>query len=227
MFLCGCAQPIINDCPLPPDGPNIGFAGYGDFHYSQVKVIVEELERMGEKPLVTMPNKYVCPSFFLRKGQQQKLTPKDLAYVEKLKEEKKIYVVPQLCLDDYYWMLASVSNQTISRQGVDLRVPPSSEEGRFPGVRPILVTNDQMRDHKLELLEPREFRRWCSCHIVNYHLLKDNSHEWDERTVRLFPADFFSREIQCNPWGEDGDRQAWHFPVTGWDGPDRFLISIQ
>ncbi|CAJ1942526.1 unnamed protein product [Cylindrotheca closterium] len=208
------------------DGPNIGFFGYGSFHYSQVKAIVDELERMGEKPLVTMPNKYIGPSFFLRKGQHQRLADKDLLYIEKLKEEQKLYVVPQLCLDDYYWMLASVSNQTCSRQGQDLRVPVSSNEGRFPGVRPILVTNDQMRDHKLDLLEPREFRRWCSCHIVNYNLLKTNADEWEDRQVKLFPADFFSREIQCNPWGENADRHAWHFPVTEWDGSDRFLVSI-
>ena len=212
---------------VPLDGPNIGFFGFGKFHYSQVKAIVEELERMGEKPLVTMPQKYIGSSFHLRKhGQQQHLAEKDLAYIEKLQQDQKMYVVPQLCLDDYYWILASVSNQTVSRQGQDLRVAASSDNERFPGVRPILVTNDQMRDHKLELLEPREFRRWCSCHIVNYSILKSDSDEWGRREVRLFPADFFSREIQVNPWAEDEERLAWHFPVTEWDGPDRFLISI-
>lgn len=216
--------PILTDS-FALDGPNVGLYGCGKFRYSQVNEVVEELERMGERPLVIMPQKYIGPIFYLRKGPKQHLSKRDLEFVEKLKEDKKIYIVPHLCLDDYYWMLASVSNQTVSRQSKDLTVS-SSEKGRFPGVRPILVTNDQMRDHKLGLLKSREFRRWSSCHIVNYQIEKTDGDEWEEKTTMLFPADFFSREIQCNPWGEGAARDAWHFPVTEWNENDRFLISI-
>jgi hypothetical protein len=125
-----------------------------------------------------------------------------------------LYVVPRLCLDDYFWMLASVSNQTQSRQGADLTVPVGDKLGRFPGMRPMIITNDQMRDHKLDLLEPREFRRWCSCHIVNYHLSFYESDEWGEhREVELEPADYFSREIQGNPH-PSGFGNVWHFPIS-------------
>ncbi len=128
-----------------------------------------------------------------------------------------LFVVPRLCLDDYYWMLGSVSNQTNARQHEDLSVPIGDDHGRFPGMRPMLVTNDKMRDHKLDLLEPREFRRWCSCHIVNYHVSAYEENEWTEkRQVTFSPADFFSREIQSNQL-ENSKGNVWHFPVSNWE----------
>jgi hypothetical protein len=137
-----------------------------------------------------------------------------------------MYTVPARCLDDYYWMLASVSNQTDARQLSDLGVSANDEGGRFPGLRPMLITNDQMRDHKLELLEPREFRRWRSCHIVNYDIAAYEKNEWEERTVQFVPADFFSREIQGNLHG-NGKDMVWHFPVTEWQEHSRFCIWIE
>jgi hypothetical protein len=132
----------------------------------------------------------------------------------RLQQKEMIYVVPRLCLDDYFWMLASVSNQTRSRQGADLTVQVGDELGRFPGMRPMIISNDQMRDHKLDLLEPREFRRWSSCHIVNYHLIPHEKDEWVvDRSVEFEPADYFSREIQGNPH-PDGTGNVWHFPIS-------------
>ena len=129
----------------------------------------------------------------------------------RLREEEILYIVPRLVLDDYFWMLASVSNQTNASQRQDLSIPIGDEQGRFPGMRPMLVTNDHMRDHKLELLKPREFRRWCSCHIVNYGIAAYESDEWDEdREISFVPADFFSREIQANT-NKNGN--VWHFPI--------------
>ena len=150
-----------------------------------------------------------------------------------LVEQGKMYIVPPRCLDDYYWMLASVSNQTNSRSSCDargyLRVAVHDQEGRFPGVRPMLVTCDQMRDHKLDLLEPREFRRWSSCHIVNYNISSvsdgEERQEDGDYNVEFFPADFFSREIQGNQHS-NGRGCCWHFPVAEWSRSDRFLIWI-
>jgi hypothetical protein len=143
-----------------------------------------------------------------------------------LDDEGALYTVPPRCLDDYFWMLASVSNQTVARNKCDLRVSPDNTDGRFPGLRPMLVTNDRMRDHKLDLLEPREFRRWCNCHIVNYNITAYLADEWsDDRSVEFSPADFFSREIQGNP-NDKGNGIVWHFPVVEWDEPSRFCIWI-
>lgn len=136
----------------------------------------------------------------------------------------------------YNRMVASVSDQTASRKGSDLSVPSSDPTGRFPGTRPMLITNDQMRDHRLELLEPRLFRRWYGCHIVNYSFtafVMDESVDGNE--IRFAAADFFSREIQGNEFPTKPDANAeerkwggiaWHFPVNDWDLDERFVIRI-
>mmetsp|Transcript_4408 Transcript_4408/g.11043 ORF Transcript_4408/g.11043 Transcript_4408/m.11043 type:complete len:878 (+) Transcript_4408:1121-3754(+) len=210
------------------DGPNIAYHGHPTVHYSTLKLVLDELESMGEVPLVVMPLKYTTPSFRTSGTLAQKLSDRELAMIEGLQAEGKMYVVPRFCLDDYYWMLASVSNQTTAKRNIteDVNVVPAAGKSdsddnnhigrgrRFPGMRPLLVTNDKMRDHKLDLLEPREFRRWCSCHIVNYKVEGFEKDEWiEERKVDLFPADAFSREIQGNMNGSNSGL-VWHFPVS-------------
>ena len=135
----------------------------------------------------------------------------------------QLYRVPPNCLDDYYWMLASVSDQTISCKGLDLDIPSDNDVGRWPGARPMLVTNDQMRDHKLGLLEPRLFRRWTSCYIVNYSFAAFVGKESSDREIGFSTADCFSREIQSN---ESKKGTSWHFPVNDWDLDDRFCVRI-
>jgi hypothetical protein len=156
--------------------------------------------------------------------------PPVFSHENRLDGEGRLFVVPRLCLDDYYWMLASVSNQTNARRqhDDDLSVTIGDPQGRFPGIRPMLVTNDKMRDHKLDLLNPREFRRWCSCHMVNYDMSRyEEEDEWAEsREVQFFPADFFSREIQGNVL-KNGKGNAWHFPVTTHDEHNWLCVYIQ
>ena len=136
-----------------------------------------------------------------------------------------MYIVPRLNLDDYFWMLASVSNQTNAMQRDDLSIPFGDDQGRFPGMRPMLITNDQMRDHKLDLLKPREFRRWSSCHIVNYDISAYEKDEWEEdRHISFVPADYFSREIQMNPH-KNGKDSVWHFPIG--DSTDWLCVWIK
>jgi hypothetical protein len=80
-----------------------------------------------------------------------------------------------------------------------------------------------MRDHKLELLEPRLFRRWASCHIVNYSFTAFVRGESIDREISFSTADFFSREIQSN---EMKTGKVWHFPVSDWSLDDRFCVRI-
>lgn len=137
--------------------------------------------------------------------------------------------MPQGCLDDYYWMLASISEQQVARGGRNIDVQADEPNGRWRGERPMLISNDQMRDHKLELLEPRLFRRWYSCHIVNYNFTAFVDDECVDRDISFSPADVFSREIQGNSTrnsdGTDGGA-AWHFPVSDWDTHERFCIRL-
>lgn len=215
------------------DGPNVAYYGHGDVHWKQVQLVVDKLEEMGETPLVIMPQKYVAPKFWLSSvGFTQELSVHDLATINKLVDSKKMYVVPTACLDDYYWMISSVAKQ---RQNLGQHVTSDNNSGRLPGQRPILVTNDQMRDHRLSLLEPRLFRRWKSCHIVNYDIQmneknyfvkRSEKNGWEERQVTLFAADFFSREIQGNAAAHFDNSTAWHFPVSEWPESDRLCVTI-
>jgi predicted deacetylase len=65
------------------DGPNVAYHGTMKVQYSQVKLAVEQLEQMGERPLVTMPSKYVAPRFRLSMGHTQKLTEKEIRIMER------------------------------------------------------------------------------------------------------------------------------------------------
>eukprot|EP00979_Chaetoceros_neogracilis_P012761 scaffold3465_cov267-Chaetoceros_neogracile.AAC.2 len=212
------------------DGANVAYYGIGCINYHQIKLMVTAIEKMGEKPLVIMPQKYAQKKFHLRQGYVQELPETQMAILQELEDAGMLYKVPHRCLDDYYWMLSSVSDQTLSRKGTNLDVSLDNEEKRFPGTRPILLTNDQMRDHKLELLEPRLFRRWVSSHIVNYHFPPFLNDASEEREITFSAADFTSREIQGNPSNANGDHDsgamAWHFPVRDWDKNDRFCIRI-
>jgi pentatricopeptide repeat protein len=202
------------------DGPNVAYYGHGDIHYSQVKLIFDHLVRMGEKPLVIMPQKYIAKRFSLHAGRMQELTSKEMEIMTSLTQNEQMYAVPLNCLDDYYWMLASVVDMVKDEM-------EGGRDDRFPGLRPILVTNDQMRDHKLSLLEPREFRRWISCHVVNYYFPPYSEDEWEDRAVQLYPTDRFSREIQSNAHPQRPSENVWHFPITEWLNNERLCIHIK
>ena len=129
-------------------------------------------------------------------------------------------------------MLASVSNQTISTHGQNINVPKDNPNGRYPGLRPMVITNDKMRDHKMELLEERSFRRWCCSHIVNYNFTEYIENSKEERTIRFHAADLFSDEIQGNvdpsrSGSMSGDGGiVWHFPVSEWSSNERFCLRL-
>eukprot|EP00567_Pseudictyota_dubia_P013161 CAMPEP_0197438704 /NCGR_PEP_ID=MMETSP1175-20131217/5617_1 /TAXON_ID=1003142 /ORGANISM="Triceratium dubium, Strain CCMP147" /LENGTH=854 /DNA_ID=CAMNT_0042968483 /DNA_START=520 /DNA_END=3084 /DNA_ORIENTATION=+ len=219
------------------DGANVAYYmqnfDQGRFNYHQIQFVVDALLSMKENPLVIVPYKYTTPSFLVHAGMGrgiQRLGEKEKAILEELTRQGRLWSVPPRCLDDFYWMLASVSDQTASRNGAVLDVLPNDDEGRWPGTRPMLISNDQMRDHKLELMEPRLYRRWYSCHLVNYNFTAFVDDECVDREIGFSTPDFFSREIQGNPSpaksGGAGEGTAWHFPVGDWDLNDRFCVRI-
>lgn len=112
----------------------------GTFNYHQIKFVVDTLENMGEKALVILPERYTRDSFTLQslasngsnRPRRQKLTRQDKQILNGLLSSGKAYIVPQGCLDDYYWMYASVAGPN------DMYVPPDNPHGRWPGIRPML-----------------------------------------------------------------------------------------
>jgi len=213
------------------DGANVAYYGWGRINVHQLKHCVDALERQGENVLVVFPKKYTWKKFHLRRGVIQVLSDEEMSMLEGLESRGMMYVVPPMCLDDLYWMLASVSDQKASADGRAIHVPKNNGEGRFPGPRPMVVTNDKMRDHKMDLLDERAFRRWCCSHIVNYDFEERIEHQWEERAIRFRAADVFSDEIQGNVVAAaagrgGGGRMAWHFPVSEWEGNERFCLRL-
>jgi len=220
------------------DGANVAFFGQnfaqGKFNYHQVQFVVDALEKMNENPLVIIPYKYGQSQFFVHgaSGERVKqfLNDEEKAILENLQQKGKLYRVPSMWLDDFFWMLASVSDQNRARDGADLDVAPGNTDGKFPGARPMIMSNDQMRDHKLELISPRLFRRWYSCYIVNYSFTAFVDGESIDREIGFSPADTFSREIQGNSsplsGGQGEGGTAWHFPVSDWELNERMCIRI-
>ena len=98
-----------------------------------------------------------------------------------------------------------------------------NKQGRWPGTRPVLITNDQMRDHQVEMLDPIIFRRWYSNYVVNYHFAPFVNGSSTHPEIGFSPADFFSREIQGNRLA-DGS-MVWHFPIVGED-KEWFCVRI-
>ncbi|KAI2513845.1 Protein-only RNase P [Fragilaria crotonensis] len=187
------------------DGANVGFFlqnfDAGKFNFYQMLFMVQTLERMGEMPLVVLPEKFTRSSFPISKlhgVEMQKLDDKERSIIDTLWKSGNLYVTPPSTQDDHFWMIASISEQERSRGGRTLDVLPDDPAGRWPGIRPMLVSNDQMRDHKLELIEPRLFRRWYSSHIVNYNFTGFVNSRCVDDEILFSPADFFSREIQGN-----------------------------
>jgi hypothetical protein len=204
------------------DGANIGYYQqnfeHGRFSYHQIKFVVDSLQRLGENPLVILPLKYSRHTFLIsdtaagsKQGFRQVLTKEELSIQQSLMEQDCVYFVPSTFLDDLYWILASISLQTKSRQGRDLTVAPNDASGRWPGVRPILITNDQMRDHQVEMLGPMLFRRWYSNCIVNFNFFPFVNGRQTNNSIGFCPADFFSREIQRNT--DASGATVWHFPL--------------
>eukprot|EP00547_Thalassionema_nitzschioides_P003532 CAMPEP_0194205896 /NCGR_PEP_ID=MMETSP0156-20130528/5062_1 /TAXON_ID=33649 /ORGANISM="Thalassionema nitzschioides, Strain L26-B" /LENGTH=705 /DNA_ID=CAMNT_0038932281 /DNA_START=340 /DNA_END=2457 /DNA_ORIENTATION=- len=219
------------------DGANVAYYlqnfEEGKFNFHQIKFMVDTLEGMNEKPLVVLPSKYVGKSFYVIRGngvQKQRLSEVDWAILNRLRDAGMLYVVQENNLDDLYWMLASISEQEKSRQGVSLDVSVEDPSGRWPGTRPMLVSNDQMRDHKLGLVEPRLFRRWYASHIVNYTFTGFVGDECVDDEIMFSPADFFSQEIQSNistfGFSEGTGTRVWHFPVNDWNENERFCLRV-
>lgn len=218
------------------DGPNVGYYfqnfDQGTFNFHQIQFIVDALESMGENVLVILPKKYTQKSFMLTNStgrRRQYLSEKELEICDRLVSSGKAFVVPPSFLDDYYWMYASVIGQGEKWTTEQQYVPPDNAEGRWPGIRPMLVSNDKMRDHKLSLLEPRLFRRWYSNFIVNFTFSAFVGDQCIDKEIGFRTADFYSREIQGNPAVDENCNKcatAWHFPVSDWDENESFCIRI-
>lgn len=149
--------------------------------------------------------------------------------MSRLWTSEKLYFVPQACLDDYFWLLASVSEQSSCQAG-DLEGSLPKTRMQWPGNRPVVMTNDHIRDHQeFQFLPPRLFNRWYSSTIMNYNFTGFVGDECVDPEIAFTPADLYSREIQGNTATTNGTSSSclsWHFPVQDWDTTDWFCVRL-
>jgi len=149
-------SPSNFDCVI--DGPNVGYEDQnyegGTFNYYQVEDLRQELQLAGMQPLIVMPSKYM-PSKFegakipnhtrRQRYRHTELSVADLLIIEHWRQLGVVYEAEVSGKDDWLWMYASLLG-----------------EGRR------VVTNDEMRDHWLHLLEWHLFRRWKESQIIHF-----------------------------------------------------------
>ena len=197
------------------DGANVAYYGQnfegGKFNLFQVNAIAEMLEERGEFPLIVLPAKYASRNFRLTKlaavaNRNQELGLDELALIDLWRDKGILFVSPRLCLDDYYWMAASVCNQTAATEVRAYSVENITDGCGLEraGVRPIIISNDEMRDHRLSLVAPRLFSRWRENQICyfNFGVRRDNSTLVGEDGIELANG---GEIIAAAP----GERKSW------------------
>lgn len=173
------------------DAANVAYCrqNYDDgcFSFAQIELVLRHLQAQGEEVLVLLPAKYtdsVVPNHIRRKGRAgwiaQKVTSEEHALVEGWARDGLLYRVPPRENDDWYWIYCSLIGQSIGDEGADAAVVDESttaalgKENEFPACSPpiMVVSNDQMRDHWLDMMAPRAFRRWKQTQVLRFDLNK-------------------------------------------------------
>lgn len=221
------------------DGANVAYYmqnfDRGRFNFSQIQFVIEALQDSGENPLVILPQKYLKDSFTVATGghaKRQSLDAIDVSIIEWMEKIGCLYPVPAGMLDDYFWISATVIDQDLSNS-TPMEIVRQHDAGAWErdskrlgsGKHPVVVSNDQIRDHKeFQLLEPKAFNRWYSNTIVNYNFTGFVGDECVDPEIAFTPADKYSHEIQGNQAGNG--TVSWHFPVHDWHTCDWFCIRI-
>lgn len=147
------------------DGANVAYNNQnyemGRFSYGQIRLVVEELERIGKRVLVIIPSTYIDTDSMIpnrvKSASKRYLHLKDneIAFLNRLKEKKMIYVVPKHMNDDIFWMMAAVHE--------------NRKQACF------VVTNDLMRDHAVASLAQSAFARLRTSSLVYFSIYRDEA----------------------------------------------------
>ena len=135
------------------DAANIGydrqnFEG-GAFSYEQISAVAALLRARGARVLLLLPASYdqdELPNHTCSSETLNLRTDAQAALIEGWRRDGILYVCPRGIYDDLFWMYASVREEFASR----------------------VVTNDAMRDHRLDLMAPRAFGRWKSSQVLGF-----------------------------------------------------------
>ncbi|CAM9254644.1 unnamed protein product [Choristocarpus tenellus] len=91
-------------------------------------------------------------------------------------------------------------------------------EPREGGERACVVTNDEMRNHRVELLEPTPFDRWKKTQVSRFHLEvagAEGRRDEDLCHTKTTPSNLIV--TQSPPFTRDMQviNRSWHIPVQG------------
>ena len=140
----------------------------GRFSFVQIDMVYRALVASGERPLIVIHKKYLKDnipnhsvgghqaSFRLDVKQasnrtRQQLVSRDENTLRQCWRGDDVIFSPRFSWadDDWYWMYFTVAY-------------PDTAKPSF------VITNDETRDHRMGLLEPRAFGRWRSTHVKNF-----------------------------------------------------------
>lgn len=153
------------------DAANVGLFSHGIFEPSEVNLVANGLRHM-------LPSRK-WPLIILHNkrltGNEMNL-PANKAFVERWKKVDALYATPTGSNDDWYWLYAAMKFKCL------------------------LVTNDEMRDHMLQLLGTDFFPKWKERHQVRF--------SFSER------GPVFQMPPRCSVVIQESERGHWHIPIA-------------
>jgi proteinaceous RNase P len=136
----------------------------GRFSFQQIQLVVDTLRKLGKRILVIIPQCYtqaVVPNSIRTQNRRDAVSVADQAFIQQLRDENMLYVVPNGSNDDWFWLYATLYKGR-----------------RSPA---FVVTNDLMRDHKVAFPEARTFMRWRTSHVMYFGLSRALSCDQDDQ----------------------------------------------
>ena len=181
------------------DGANVGMANQNfagsRFHFGQLENVVEECRRRycsstsSSKENNDSAASKQRPVVFLHQRRTRDQAAKHQfgeKVLNRLRQNKEIFVTPHGSNDDWYWLYAAL----------------------VAGENAVLISNDEMRDHVFQMLpDPNLLRRWKERHQVRFSVTKGE--------VELYEPDVYTTCIQEDekdeywmiPYVEDEDEE--------------------
>jgi pentatricopeptide repeat protein len=143
------------------DGANVGYNNQnyfmGRFSYGQIRIVWDELRRLGKRVLIIIPRAYngtteIIPNT-VRSSVARSIALKtdEINFMQDLAKQNAMYTVPNGMNDDIFWMLAAVYSA---------RKQPC-----------LVVTNDFMRDHAAD--SEKYFTRFRTSSIVYFSIVRN------------------------------------------------------
>ena len=164
------------------DGANVGYFGRRP---PKDKLSFQQIDRVIHA-LMSEPSSYGKKVLLiLHQRHFKRLSNSQYRIVDAWKRDRILYQTPHRMNDDWFWLYAAVYSSQFVRQ-------------------PLVITNDQMRDHHFQMLSQRCFLKWRERHVVRFGF--SNLYDFRVPPTFWFPLPY-STQIQDSA-------SSWHFPVS-------------